>query len=275
MTTRLRLDHLVVEKGLFESRERAQRAIMAGIVWVGGQKVDKPGTKVDAAASVEVKGPEIPYVSRGGLKLAKALKVFGIRVGGRVALDVGASTGGFTDCLLQSGAAKVYALDVGYGQLAWKLREDPRVVVMERMNARELLPASFDPLPDMVTVDVSFISLVKVLPGILRSLAGAGPIITLIKPQFEAGPSRVGKKGVVRDPQVHRDVLRDVIKAVGDLGLSLHGLTASPIRGPEGNIEFLAVWYRGETGEPDPSLIAAVVAEAHVPAGREEETGNR
>lgn len=264
---RLRLDALLVQRGLFESRERAQRAIMAGLVFVDGQRVDKPGSKVDAGSLLELRGRDMPYVSRGGLKLEKALKLFQIDASGLVGLDVGASTGGFTDCLLQAGARLVYAVDVGYGQLAWKLREDPRVKVFERFNARELQPSMFEPLPQLAVVDVSFISLAKVLPAVLRCLAGDGPVITLIKPQFEAGPALVGKKGVVRDPQVHRDVLCRVLHEVADLGLSLRGLTGSPIRGPEGNIEFLAVWFRGEPSVPDVAAIEAVVDEAHARTG--------
>lgn len=265
-----RLDILLVERGLFPSRDRAQRAVMAGQVYSAGRVMDKPGMKVDTEAELVVSGPDIPYVSRGGLKLEKALRQFNIDPSGRVAIDVGASTGGFTDCLLQHGAMMVYAVDVGYGQLAQKLRNDPRVRVMERINARELTPALFSPSPDMATVDVSFISLAKVIPAILDCLSGAGPIITLIKPQFEAGRELVGKKGVVRDPEVHRDVILRVARRLGEAGLRLDNLTGSPIRGPEGNIEFLALWSRGAFQQADCGLVEAVVAQAHHP----DETGS-
>lgn len=262
-----RIDVLLVERGLCETRERAQRACLAGVVYSGGRRLDKPGMKVDDSIPLELRGSDCPYVSRGGLKLEKALRYFAIDVSGEVALDVGASTGGFTDCLLQSGAVLVYSVDVGYGQLAWKLREDPRVKVFERMNARELDPGLFDPLPRLAVVDVSFISLRKVLPGVLRCLEGDGPVITLIKPQFEAGRERVGKKGVVRDPATHRDVIAQVVVDLGALGLRLDGLTASPIRGPEGNIEFLSIWRRGQPSALSPEMVAHVVDEAHADRG--------
>lgn len=258
-----RLDIVLVERGLFPSRDRAQRAVMAGQVHSAGRVMDKPGMKVDTDAELAVLGPDIPYVSRGGLKLEKALHQFGMDPTGRIAVDVGASTGGFTDCLLQHGATMVYAVDVGYGQLAQKLRNDPRVRVMERINARGLNPALFIPPPDMATVDVSFISLAKVIPAVLTCLNGPGPIITLIKPQFEAGRELVGKKGVVRDPEVHRDVILRVARLLGEDGLCLQNLTGSPIRGPEGNIEFLASWSRGALQEPLHGLVDSVVAEAH------------
>ena len=233
----VRIDTLLHNRGLAPSREKARRLILAGQVFVDGQRVDKAGTRVDESAKVEVRqGP--PYVSRGGLKLEHALSVFGISPDGRVAADVGASTGGFTDCLLQRGAAKVYAIDVGYGQLDWGLRQDPRVVVMERTNARHL-----EALPEpvsLVTIDVSFISLELILPQVRRWLAPGGEVVALIKPQFEAGPERVGKGGVVRDPDVHRDVLHTTLAWARENGWRVLGLTRSPITGPKGNVEFLA-----------------------------------
>jgi len=232
-----RLDLLLVERGLVESRERGQRLIRAGAVLVADQVVDKPGTRVSVDAPLRLR-ERLPYVSRGGLKLQAALDAFQVDVSGLVALDVGASTGGFTDCLLQRGAARVYAVDVGYGQLAWKLRTDPRVVVMERTNIRYL--ESLPELVDLATVDVSFIGLELVLPPVMRLLKPGGQIIPLIKPQFEAGPQHVGKGGVVRDPSVHRAVLFRVLTWAADHGLTLLGLIRSPFRGPAGNVEFLA-----------------------------------
>jgi len=234
-----RLDLLMVERGLADSRQQAQRLIMAGQVLVDNYPVDKPGTPVPVAADLRVKSAP-PYVSRGGLKLEAALEAFALAVQGQVAADVGASTGGFTDCLLQRGAARVYAIDVGYGQLAWKLQQDPRVVVMDRTNARYLqeLP---EPV-DLVTVDISFISLKVVLPATMGWLGPGGQIVALIKPQFEADPQDVGKGGVVRDPAVHRHVLADITGWADKQGLALQGLIRSPITGPAGNVEFLAHW---------------------------------
>lgn len=244
-----RLDVLLVERGLAESRERAQSLIRAGAVLVDDQPVDKPGTRVPSNAVLRLR-ETLPYVSRGGLKLQAALDTFGIDVTGLVAVDVGASTGGFTDCLLQRGAARVYAVDVGYGQLAWSLRQDPRVVVMERTNVRylEALP---EPV-DLATVDVSFISLELVLPAVMRLLKPGGRVIALIKPQFEAGREQVGKGGVVRDPTVHRAVLHRVLTWAAERGLILRGLMRSPLEGPAGNVEFLAYW----TTEPSASSIS-------------------
>ena len=241
MRKKKRLDILLVERGVIESREKARRLILAGEVTVNGRVVDKPGTFVPANALVEIK--ELPrYVSRGGIKLEAALKTFGVNPRGKVALDVGASTGGFTDCLLQFGAVKVYAVDVGYGQLAWKLRQDPRVVVLERTNIRylESLP---EPV-DIATIDVSFISLRLVLPAVLRLLKPPGEVVALIKPQFEAGKEQVGKGGVVRDPAVHREVLSKLVELASSLGLFTKGLMASPLLGPAGNVEFFAHWTR-------------------------------
>ncbi|ADU51279.1 hemolysin A [Thermaerobacter marianensis DSM 12885] len=239
-----RLDVLLVERGWFDSRSRARAAILAGRVRVDGRVVDKAGATVDPGAQIEVAGDPIPYVSRGGLKLEHALRTFNLTgaVQGAVCADIGASTGGFTDCLLQHGARKVYAIDVGYGQLAWRLRQDPRVVVMERVNARYLAPSDLAEPVHLVTVDVSFISLRLILPAALGVLAPGGGVVALVKPQFEAGPADVGKGGVVRDPAVHRRVLEDVTAAADQLGLTLLGLTASPIRGADGNREFLALW---------------------------------
>jgi len=253
-----RLDVLMAERGLTESRNRAQRLIRAGEVRVDGQLVDKPSTAVaeDAEITLEAKPP---FVSRGGKKLAAALDRFDIDVTGTVAADVGASTGGFTDCLLQRGAERVYAIDVGYGQLHWKLRNDPRVVVMERTNARYLkrLPETVN----LVTVDVSFISLALILTAAVGWLTDDGQVVALIKPQFEAGPAHVEKGGVVRDPEVHRRVLEDVLDAAAELGLGLRGLTASPLRGPAGNVEFLAWWGQGRATVEAPSAIARCMGE--------------
>ena len=236
---RRRLDVTLVVRGLAESRSRAQAVIMAGEVYVNGQKADKAGMDVPLEAEVEVRGNVCPYVSRGGLKLEKALRDFGVDPTGYVCSDSGASTGGFTDCLLQQGASKVFAIDVGYGQLAWKIRSDPRVVVMERTNIRYVTPEDLGEALDLSVVDVSFISLRIVLPAIQRLLKPTGQVLCLIKPQFEAGKENVGKKGVVRDPAVHEQVLRDFVALATELGFTLRNLTFSPVKGPEGNIEFL------------------------------------
>ncbi|NDL66262.1 TlyA family RNA methyltransferase [Anaerotalea alkaliphila] len=234
-----RLDMLLVAKGLVESREKAKTLVMSGNVYVNGQKEDKAGTRVDIAADVQVRQNPNPYVSRGGLKLEKAIRRFGIGLEGKTCMDVGASTGGFTDCMLQNGAAKVYSVDVGYGQFAWKLRQDPRVVCMEKTNiryvTREQVP---DPI-DFASIDVSFISLVKVLDPVQKLLAPGGGVVCLIKPQFEAGRENVGKKGVVRDFAVHREVILKVAGFARGLGFSVRALDHSPIKGPEGNIEYL------------------------------------
>lgn len=254
MTEKKRLDILLVEKGLVRSRARAQRLIMAGEVLVNGQVVDKPGTRVSPDASIEILAP-LPYVSRGGLKLEAALDAFHLAVEGLIAADVGASTGGFTDCLLQRGAARVYAIDVGYGQLAWQLRRDPRVVVMERTNARylERLP---EPV-DLVVIDVSFISLELILPRAVDWLRADGQIIALIKPQFEAGPEQVGRGGVVKDPAVHAAVLRRIAHWAIERGLAVHGLMASPLLGPAGNVEFL-IYLSKTAGQPSLEIEDAV-----------------
>jgi len=251
-----RLDVLVAERGLAESRQQAQRLIMAGRVRVDDRPVDKPGTQVPAAADIVVEG-SLPFVSRGGYKLAAALDAFELDVEGWVVADVGASTGGFSDCLLQRGAARVYAIDVGYGQLAWKLQQDPRVVIMDRTNARylETLP---EPV-DLVTVDASFISLKLIAPMAIRWLKPGASIVALIKPQFEAGRDRV-KGGVVQDPAVHQAVLEDLIAWAAVQGLGLLGLIRSPLTGPAGNIEFLAHWRPGEpSADPIASIIQACI----------------
>lgn len=253
-----RLDRLLVERGLAKSRAQAQRLIMAGRVRIGTEVVDKPGRRVPVGAPVEVVARP-RFVSRGGEKLEAALDRFGLDVRGWVAADVGASTGGFTDCLLQRGAARVYAIDVGYGQLAWRLRNDPRVIVMERTNARylERLP---EPV-DLVTVDVSFISLRLILPRAVGWLRPEGQVIALIKPQFEAGRREVRKGGIVRDPVVHRAVLERVLTNAADLGLGLQGLMPSPLLGPAGNVEFLAWWRLGTVGKPLGSAIETCMRE--------------
>jgi 23S rRNA (cytidine1920-2'-O)/16S rRNA (cytidine1409-2'-O)-methyltransferase len=234
-----RIDLLLVERGFFESREKARASVMSGIVFAGGQRVDKPGSQVSEDAEISLHGNTLQYVSRGGLKLEKAIRGFGISVEGFAAADIGASTGGFTDCMLQNGAKKVYAIDVGYGQLAWKLRTDERVVVMERTNIRNVTPEEIGEPLDFATVDVSFISLKLVLPVVKQLLKPGGKAVTLVKPQFEAGREKVGKKGVVRDPEVHLEVLETYLKYLGSFGFTLLGLTFSPIKGPEGNIEYL------------------------------------
>ena len=233
-----RIDVLLVEKGFFSSREKARAAVMAGQILANRERIDKAGTTVDEEAVIEIKGTTLPYVSRGGLKLEKAIQLFGLTLSGAVCADIGASTGGFTDCMLQNGAQKVYAIDVGYGQLDWKLRNDPRVVVMERTNIRNVTADHFsDPL-DFISVDVSFISLKLVLPVIVPLLAPEAKLVALIKPQFEAGREQVGK-GVIRNPAVHQQVISQVIQTVRSLSLSPEGISHSPIRGPKGNIEFL------------------------------------
>ena len=235
----MRLDKLLVERGLTSSRQRAEALILAAQVSVDGRVLTKSGQQVGADADITVLGPDHPYVSRGGIKLAHAIEVFGTTVEGMVAMDVGASTGGFTDCLLQHGARRVYSIDVGYGQLAWKLRQDPRVVVVERQNIRYLQRERIPEEIDLVTVDASFISLKLVLPAVLPFLVSNGRIIALIKPQFEAGREHVGKKGVVRDPEIHAKVCREIRLICEQLMLAVDGIEPSPILGPEGNREFL------------------------------------
>lgn len=257
-----RLDMLLVSRGLAETRTKAQAIIMSGDVYVGGQKADKPGMSYEDTVDIEVRGQACPYVSRGGLKLEKALRDFGVDPTGYVCSDSGASTGGFTDCLLQQGAAKVFAIDVGYGQLAWKIRQDPRVVCMERTNIRYVQPEDLGEPLDLSVVDVSFISLKIVLPAIARLLKPTGQVLCLIKPQFEAGKEKVGKKGVVRDPAVHQEVLEHFVALADELGFTIRNLTFSPVKGPEGNIEFLGHLSR-EAGTRNVPDLAALVAEAH------------
>ncbi len=235
-----RLDILLVRNGFFPSREKAKTTIMAGQVYVNGQKEDKAGMKFDSDAQIEVRGRTLAYVSRGGLKLEKAIQTFSLDLSGKVCMDVGASTGGFTDCMLQNGAVRVYSVDVGHGQLAWKLREDERVICMERFNARTLSPADLPEVIDFSSIDVSFISLKLILGPVRDVLAEDGEIVSLIKPQFEAGREKVGRKGVVRDPGVHEEVIGNVFAYASSIGLIPSELTWSPITGPEGNIEYLA-----------------------------------
>lgn len=261
-----RLDVVLVERGLCDSRSKAQALIMSGEVYVNGQKSDKAGTPVEDEAVVELRGNPCPYVSRGGLKLEKALRDFGVDPTGFVCSDSGASTGGFTDCLLQKGAKKVFAIDVGYGQLAWSIRQDPRVVCMERTNIRYVTPEQLGELLDLSVVDVSFISLRIVLPAIRALLKPTGQILCLIKPQFEAGREKVGKKGVVRDPKVHEEVIEKVIDFAATVGLESRELEFSPIKGPEGNIEYLLHLKKlpeGEHCEEVPFKIDEVVEAAH------------
>ena len=235
------MDKLLVEKGLIPSRERAQALILAGEVLVNGSKVTKAGQQVSDDCELELLQEDLPFVSRGGLKLRQAIEVFRLNVKGLVAMDAGASTGGFTDCLLQHGAKKVYAVDVGYGQLAWKLRQDPRVVVIERQNIR-YLPAELVPEPIQVaTIDTSFISLKLVIPAVVPFLDSGATLIALIKPQFEAGRAHVGKGGVVRDPEIHQEVCESISALCQELGFSVLGITPSPVLGPKGNREFLIV----------------------------------
>jgi 23S rRNA (cytidine1920-2'-O)/16S rRNA (cytidine1409-2'-O)-methyltransferase len=252
-----RLDLLVVQRGLAESRQSAQRLIIAGLVSVDGQPAAKPGTRIPLSAHLAVKA-QPPYVSRGGLKLEAALDAFGLDVSDWIVADVGASTGGFTDCLLQRGAARVYALDVGYGQLAWKLRQDPRVVVMERTNARYV--ESLSEVIDLATIDASFISLRLLLPQVKQWLKPGGQVVALIKPQFEAGREHVGKGGVVRDPAIHQSVLKELTFWAASKGWGLCGLIRSPVKGPAGNVEFLAHWKPdGQDTTVSEALITACV----------------
>lgn len=237
--TKLRLDKLMVERGLAPSREKAQALIMAGQVVVGDHAVDKSGHQVPNDVEIRIKGDVLPYVSRGGLKLRKALDQFGLDVNGLLAIDVGASTGGFTDCLLQAGVLKVFAVDVGHGQLAWKLQQDPRVVNIEKTNIRYLTPEKLGETPDLAVIDASFISLSKVLPATQLLVKPGGRIIALIKPQFEVGKGEVGKGGIVRDPAAHRKVIEEVSRSAQEMGLSVAGLCESPITGADGNREFL------------------------------------
>lgn len=260
-----RLDVLLCKQGLAESREKAKAMIMAGSVFVNGQREDKAGTAFEEdKAKIEFRGPTLKYVSRGGLKLEKAIQVFGLHFDGMVCMDIGASTGGFTDCMLQNGAAKVYSIDVGHGQLAWKLRNDERVVCMEKTNFRYMKPEDLPDLIDFASVDVSFISLSKILPAAYPLLRDQAKMVCLIKPQFEAGREQVGKKGVVRDPSVHRSVIEAAFGYAAETGFRLLHLEYSPIRGPEGNIEYLMEIDKSD-GEDKigASVIREIVEEAH------------
>ena len=260
-----RLDALLVKNNLVQSRERAKTTIMAGLVLVNGQKIDKAGTLVKADAEIRVLGNTLPYVSRGGLKLEKAIKEFGVSLQDKVAADIGASTGGFTDCMLQNGATKVFAIDVGYGQLAWSLRTDERVINMERTNVRNVTQEQLGEAVDLASIDVAFISLEKVLPAVIGMLQEQGEIVALIKPQFEAGKEKVGKKGVVRDPKVHEEVVFRITAMARELALIPLALTYSPVKGPEGNIEYL-IWLtknpEAEDGVTD-QMVLDTVSAAH------------
>ncbi len=266
-----RLDVLLCEKGLAESREKAKTVIMSGIVYVNGVKEDKAGTMFSEDSGelcIEVRGSTLKYVSRGGLKLEKAIDCFGVDVAGKTCMDIGASTGGFTDCMLQNGAARVFAVDVGHGQLAWKLRNDSRVICMEKMNIRYITPADINNESlDFASVDVSFISLDKVLPAAKPLLKPDAHMVCLIKPQFEAGREEVGKKGVVRDVRVHEKVVAAIVQLSTELGFAVLGLTYSPVKGPEGNIEYLIYLSNdaedAAAADADEAAIRALVAEAH------------
>jgi 23S rRNA (cytidine1920-2'-O)/16S rRNA (cytidine1409-2'-O)-methyltransferase len=266
MADKERLDVLLVEKNLATSRELAKAYIMAGNVYVDGMKEDKAGTKVSVTASIEVRGPQMKYVSRGGYKLEKAIDSFGISLEGKICLDIGASTGGFTDCMLQNGAIKVYAIDVGYGQFAWKLRTDERVVCLEKTNVRYITQEQVPDAADFASIDVSFISLTKVLPAVLGVMKEDGQLVCLIKPQFEAGREKVGKKGVVRDIAVHKEVIVAIADYAFEQGIGILGLTFSPIKGPEGNIEYLIYLdkkQQGMTREEVYFLLEDIVGKSH------------
>ena len=278
-----RLDVLLVKQGLAPSREKAKAIIMSGNVFVAGQREDKAGSVFDEAAVITVKENPLKYVSRGGLKLEKAMQCFPITLAGSVCMDIGASTGGFTDCMLQSGAAKVYSVDVGHGQLAWKLRNDERVVCMEKTNFRYMVPSDIQDALDFASVDVSFISLTKILIPARNLLKESGRMVCLIKPQFEAGRDKVGKKGVVREPEIHREVIAKVIDFADLTGFSVQGLTYSPVKGPEGNIEYL-VFLEKKTALPEEiislteheaeRMLAGVQAEGADLCAKQEWKGN-
>ncbi len=262
--SRERIDVLLAERGIFDSRARAKTMIMLGKVLVNGQKIDKAGTLVATDAEIKILGEDMPYVSRGGFKLARAIESFKLNLRGKIAADIGASTGGFTDCMLQNGAAKVYAIDVGYGQLAWKLRNDPRVVNLERTNIRNVTRAEIADVLDFASIDVAFISLDKVLPVARELLSDTGEVAALIKPQFEAGREFVGKKGVVRDKKIHAAVIDYVLNFAQNLGFRICGLDFSPIKGPEGNIEYLAHLSKNLVAQNfDAKKISAIVEAAH------------
>ncbi|WP_088104734.1 TlyA family RNA methyltransferase [Halalkalibacter urbisdiaboli] len=267
MAKKERVDVLLVERGLTETREKAKRSIMAGLVYSDSERIDKPGMKIDTEAPLSVKGDVLPYVSRGGLKLEKAIEVFQLSLQDKVVLDIGASTGGFTDCSLQNGAKAVYALDVGYNQLAWKLRQDERVIVMERTNFRYVKPEDLvKGLPHFATIDVSFISLKIILPVLRTILLQGGDVVALVKPQFEAGREQVGKKGIVREPSVHEQVLESMVTFAVNEGFDVSGIDYSPIKGGEGNIEFLLHLHKAEVEQgmiKTNQTIKGVVHSAH------------
>ncbi len=263
MIEKKRLDCLIFERGLAESREKAKVMIMMGNVYIDNQKSDKPGTMLAVDTKIVIRGETMPYVSRGGLKLEKAMKVFSITLKDKITMDIGASTGGFTDCMLQKGAKKVYSIDVGYGQLAWKLRTDSRVVNLERTNVRYLTSEQVPDLIDFFSVDVSFISLCLVLPVARRFMNDNAQAVCLIKPQFEAGKGKVGKKGVVREPSIHREVIDKICHFVLDNGFSILGLTFSPVKGPEGNIEYLIYLQKSSEPKSIEWNINGLVQESH------------
>lgn len=260
-----RLDILLVEKGICESREKAKTNIMAGLIFVDGQRVDKAGEKVKVDADIVFKGEKLKYVSRGGLKLEKAMNTFGIDLTDKVCMDIGASTGGFTDCMLQNNASKVFAVDVGYGQFAWKLRTDERVVCMEKTNIRYVTPEDIGIALDFASIDVSFISLRTIMPAVKALLGDKGEVVALIKPQFEAGRDKVGKKGVVRDKEVHLEVINTIINFLMENEFNVLGLSYSPIKGPEGNREYLVYFTKDKDkeGSFELSQIEDVVNESH------------
>ena len=264
MSNKTRLDVLLTEQGLQESRQKAQATIMSGLVFVNGQRVDKPGTAVPNDAKIEIRGNTLKYVSRGGLKLEKAMQCFPLTPKGKVCMDIGASTGGFTDCMLQNGAVKVYAVDVGYGQLAWKLRTDERVINMERTNIRNVTPEALDEPIEFFSVDVSFISLHHIFPVAQAITTPDAMGVCLVKPQFEAGREKVGKNGVVRDPATHREVLHNAMGYAAANGFAVRGLDFSPVKGPEGNIEYLMFVQKStEPAVLDDSAVEQVVAASH------------
>lgn len=262
-----RLDVLLVEQNLAASREKAKAIIMSGIVYVDGVREDKAGTTFEETAKLEVRGSTLRYVSRGGLKLEKAMDCFGLTLSGKIAMDVGASTGGFTDCMLQNGAVKVYSVDVGHGQLAWSLRNDERVVVMEKTNIRYVTPADIDDRIEFASIDVSFISLTKVLPAVKELMTDDGEIVCLIKPQFEAGREKVGKKGVVRETSTHVEVVQMIVDYARSIGFRTLNLSYSPIKGPEGNIEYLLHITKSQSAVDSDFDVKALVAESHEALG--------
>lgn len=265
MSNKERLDVLLVNRGLFESREKAKAAVMAGQIFLDTVRIDKAGTKVPVEGNIIVKGNTLKYVSRGGLKLEKAIDLYNLDLTDAIMMDIGASTGGFTDCALQNGAKKVYAIDVGYNQLAWKLRQDERVINMEKTNIRAVTPEQIGELVDFISIDVAFISLDKVLPVATTLLKDTGHLVALIKPQFEAGREKVGKGGIVKEKSTHEEVLHRILHVAHDVGLYIHGLTYSPIKGMEGNIEFLGLFTKSADGAIPitDEWITSVVDEAH------------